>query len=50
MPAKAGSEFERNERVLARLGGRETIAATGPQFYERVLADSELKPFSLAPT
>ncbi len=31
--------------MFARLGGRDAIAAAVEQFYQRVLADPELKPF-----
>jgi hemoglobin len=45
MSAKAGPAFEPTGSLFARLGGREAITATVEQFYERVLADPELKPF-----
>jgi hemoglobin len=48
MPAKAGPAFEANASMFARLGGREAITAAVEQFYQRVLADSELKPFFAA--
>ncbi len=45
MPAKAGPGLQHTGSLFTRLGGSEAIAAVVQQFYERVLADPELKPF-----
>ncbi|MGO9124057.1 MAG: group I truncated hemoglobin [Terriglobales bacterium] len=45
MTTKAAPALQPVGSMFARLGGREAITATVGQFYERVLADGELKPF-----